>query len=297
VTAVTGTSPHGQGLATSFAQIIGDALGVPMDVITVTHGDTAVGPRGGGTMGSRSLQLGGNALQQAAVEVRNRLIQAAARLLEVEPSDLTIHEGTIGPAGVPGRALPLGEVIAAAREMAIANGEELPAGNGLSATAQFQAAGESFPFGTAVAVVAIDRDTGRPTIERFVAVDDCGNVVNPLLVEGQLIGGAVQGIGETLWERVVYDENGQLLTGSLMDYAAPRAEQLPSFEMDRTVTPSPRNPLGAKGVGEAGTVSAPPAVANAVMDALRPFGVEPLDLPLTDEKLWRVIHDGGKGIR
>jgi aerobic carbon-monoxide dehydrogenase large subunit len=146
-------------------------------------------------------------------------------------------------------------------------------------------------------VVSIDRDTGRPTIERFVAVDDCGNVINPLLVEGQLIGGAAQGIGETLWERIVYDANGQLLTGSLMDYAAPRAEQLPFFEMDRTVTPSPRNPLGAKGVGEAGTVSAPPAVANAVMDALRPFGVEPLDLPLTDEKLWRVIHDGGKGIR
>lgn len=297
VMAVTGTSPHGQGLATSFAQIIGDALGVPMAAITVTHGDTAVGPRGGGTMGSRSLQLGGNALQQAAIEVHERLIRAAARLLEVEPSDLTIHEGTIGPMGVPERALPLGEVIAAAREMAAANGEELPAGEGLGVTAQFQSGGESFPFGTAIAVVAIDRDTGRPVIERFVAVDDCGYVINPLLVEGQLIGGAVQGIGEALWERVVYDDNGQLLTGSLMDYAAPRAEQLPVFEMSRTVTPSPRNPLGGKGVGEAGTVSAPPAVANAVMDALRPFGVEPLDLPLTDEKLWRVIHDGGKGIR
>jgi aerobic carbon-monoxide dehydrogenase large subunit len=297
VTAITGTSPHGQGLATSFAQIIGDTLGVPMDAIAITHGDTALGTRGGGTMGSRSLQLGGNALLQAARDVRERIVRAAAMLLEVEPSDLMIHEGTIGPSGVPGRALPLGEVIAAAREMAIADGEELAAADGLSVTTQFQSAGESFPFGTAIAVVSIDRDTGRPTIERFVAVDDCGNVINPLLVEGQLIGGATQGIGETLWERIVYDANGQLLTGSLMDYAAPRAEQLPFFEMDRTVTPSPRNPLGAKGVGEAGTVSAPPAVANAVMDALRPFGVEPLDLPLTDEKLWRVIHDGGKGIR
>lgn len=297
VTAVTGTSPHGQGLATSFAQIIGDVLGVPMAAITVTHGDTAIGPRGGGTMGSRSLQLGGNALQQAATEVRERLVRAAARLLEVEPADLTIHEGTIGPAGVPGRALPLADVITAAKEMAVADGEELARADGLCVTTQFQAAGESFPFGTAIAVVSIDRDTGRPTIERFVAVDDCGNVVNPLLVEGQLIGGAVQGIGETLWERVVYDDNGQLLTGSLMDYTAPRAEQLPYFEMDRTVTPSPRNPLGVKGVGEAGTVSAPPAVANAVMDALRPFGVEPLDIPLTDEKLWQVIHDGGRGIR
>lgn len=297
VTAVTGTSPHGQGLATSFAQIIGDALGVPMDAIAVTHGDTEVGPRGGGTMGSRSLQLGGNALQQAAVELREHLMQAAARALEVEPADLTIHEGTIGPAGVPERALPLAEVIAAAREVAVERGEDVDGTDGLRVTTQFQSGGESFPFGTAIAVVAIDRDTGRPTIERFVAVDDCGNVVNPLLVEGQLIGGAVQGIGETLWERVAYDENGQLLTTSLMDYAAPRAEQLPSFEMDRTVTPSPRNPLGVKGVGEAGTVSAPPAVANAVMDALRPFGVEPLDLPLTDEKLWQVIHDGGQGIR
>lgn len=297
VTAITGTSPHGQGLATSFAQIIGDALGVPMDAITVTHGDTAIGTRGGGTMGSRSLQLGGNALQQAAVEVHTRLIRAAARLLEVEPADLAIHEGSIVPVGVPGRAIPLSEVIAAAREMAVTDEEELPAGDGLTVATQFQSGGESFPFGTAIAVVAIDLDTGRPTIERFVAVDDCGNVINPLLVEGQLIGGAVQGIGETLWESVIYDDNGQLLTGSLMDYAVPRAEQLPVFEMDRTVTPSPRNPLGAKGVGEAGTVSAPPAVANAVMDALRPFGVEPLDLPLTDEKLWRVIHDGGQGIR
>ena len=297
VTAVTGTSPHGQGLATSFVQIIADTLGVPMTAITVTHGDTNVGPRGGGTMGSRSLQLGGNALQQAAAEVRERLVRTAARLLEVEPADLTIHEGMIGPAGVPGRALPLADVVVAAREEAVANGEDVGATDGLTATTQFQSGGESFPFGTAIAVIAIDRDTGRPTIERFVAVDDCGNVINPLLVEGQLIGGAVQGIGEALWERVIYDDNGQLLTGSLMDYAAPRAEQLPDFEMDRTVTPSPRNPLGAKGVGEAGTVSAPPAVANAVMDALRPFGVEPLDLPLTDEKLWQVIHDGGQGIR
>jgi carbon-monoxide dehydrogenase large subunit len=297
VTAVTGTSPHGQGLATSFAQIIGDTMGVPLSMISVTHGDTAIGPRGGGTMGSRSMQLGGNALQQAATEVRERLVRAAVRLLEVEPADLVIREGTIGPAGVPGRALPLGEVIATARDMSGAEGEDAGATDGLSATTRFQADGESFPFGTAIAVVAIDRDTGRPTVERFVAVDDCGNVVNPRLVEGQLIGGAVQGLGETLWEQVVYDEQGQLLTGSLMDYAAPRAEQLPFFELDRTVTPSPRNPLGAKGVGEAGTVSAPPAVANAVMDALRPFGVEGLDLPLTDEKLWRVIHEGGQGIR
>jgi carbon-monoxide dehydrogenase large subunit len=146
-------------------------------------------------------------------------------------------------------------------------------------------------------VVAIDRDTGVPTIERFVSVDDVGNVVNPVLVEGQLIGGAVQGIGETLWEEVAFDASGQPLSGTLMEYAAPRAEWLPHFELARTVTPSPNNPLGVKGVGEAGTVHAAPAIANAVMDALRPFGVEPLDLPITPQKIWRIIHLGGAGIR
>ena len=255
---------------------------MPLEAITVTHGDTSVGPRGIGTMGSRSLQLGGSALCQAARDVREQLLHAVAEMLEVSTDDLVLAEGRIGPAGVPSRAVGIREHVKA--YVAAKSQDEASstaAVEGLEATVQVQADGESFPFGTTIAVVAIDRDTGVPTIERFLSVDDVGNVVNPMLVEGQLIGGAVRGIGETLWEEVAFDASGQPLSATLLEYAVPRAEWLPRFELDRTVTPSPHNPLGAKGVGEAGTVHAAPAVANAVMDALRPFGVEPLDLPIT----------------
>ncbi|HEU0116812.1 MAG TPA: molybdopterin cofactor-binding domain-containing protein, partial [Thermomicrobiales bacterium] len=298
VQAITGASPHGQGLATAYGQIIADALGVAPASIAVTHGDTGAGPRGVGTMGSRSLQLGGNALRQAAREIADQLRRFAANLLEAAPDDLVLANGAIHPAGVPTRALPMAEVV---RQLVAARAQDeasaVAAVDGLEATAQFQADGETYPFGTTLAVVAVDRETGEPTIERFVAVDDVGNVINPRLVEGQLVGGAVQGFGEALWEQVVYDAGGQLLSGTLMDYAMPRASWLPAFELERTVTPSPNNPLGIKGVGEAGTVHAVPAVANAVMDALRPFGVEPLDLPITPEKIWRIIHFGGAGVR
>lgn len=291
VVAITGTSPHGQGLATSFAQIISDELGVPIDRIEIEYGDTAVGTRGGGTMGSRSLQLGGSALRQAAREVRSAVLTAALQILEVAPSDLELVDGVVRPVGVPERAIPLSEVVRESR----ARGGQSPTSpstpsDGIAATIQYQADGETFPFGTTIAVVSIDRETGRPTIERFVSVDDVGTVVNPVLVEGQLIGGAVQGIGEVLWERVLYDDSGQLLTGTLMDYAVPRAAHLPAFELARTVTPTPRNPLGAKGVGEAGTVHATPAIANAIMDALRRFNVRSLDLPITEQTIWQVIH-------
>ena len=298
VHAITGTSPHGQGLATAFAQIIADELTVPLEAITVTHGDTSVGPRGIGTMGSRSLQLGGSALREAAREVRDQLLQAAAEMLEVSTDDLVLESGRIGPAGVPSRAVEIRDLVKSYVESQSQDeASSTAAVEGLEATVQFQADGESFPFGTTIAVVAIDRDTGVPSIERFVSVDDVGNVINPVLVEGQLIGGAVQGIGETLWEEVAFDGSGQPLSGTLMEYAVPRAEWLPHFELDRTVTPSPNNLLGAKGVGEAGTVHAAPTIANAVMDALRPFGVEPLDLPITPQKIWRIIHHGGAGIR
>jgi aerobic carbon-monoxide dehydrogenase large subunit len=298
VHAITGASPHGQGLATAFAQIIADELTVPLEAITVTHGDTSVGPRGIGTMGSRSLQLGGSALREAAREVRDQLVQAAAEMLEVSTDDLVLEDGRIGPAGVPSRAVEIRDLVKSYVEsQSHDEASSTAAVEGLEATVQFQADGESFPFGTTIAVVAIDRDTGVPTIERFVSVDDVGNVINPVLVEGQLIGGAVQGIGETLWEEVAFDGSGQPLSGTLMEYAVPRAEWLPHFELDRTVTPSPNNLLGAKGVGEAGTVHAAPTIANAVMDALRPFGVEPLDLPITPQKIWRIIHHGGAGIR
>lgn len=293
VVAVTGTSPHGQGLATSFAQIIADELGIPIEDIEVTYGDTAIGPKGFGTMASRSLQLGGSALQQAARQIREQLLAQAAELLEVSPGDLVCADGKMYPTGVPERALTIGEVVQAC--LASRQGDNV-ASDGIEAAVEFRA-DASFPFGTTIALVSIDRETGRPTLERFVSVDDVGTVVNPILVEGQLVGGAVQGISEALWEQVIYDASGQLLTGTLLDYAVPRASWLPPFELDRTVTPSPSNPLGAKGVGEAGTVHAPPAVANAVMDALRPFGVRPLDLPLTPEKIWQVLHRraGGRG--
>ncbi|MGH9174527.1 MAG: xanthine dehydrogenase family protein molybdopterin-binding subunit, partial [Vicinamibacterales bacterium] len=297
VVAVTGTSPHGQGLVTSFAQIISDELGVSMDDIEVRYGDTAIGARGVGTMGSRSLHLGGSALLQAAQEVRRLLLTAAGEELEAAPEDLVINDGRVSIAGSPERSVALADAVHRAAASGVNDGAAAGVCDGIHVGLQYQGEGETFPFGTTIAVVAIDRETGRPTIERYVSVDDCGEVVNPRLVEGQLIGGATQGIGETLWEQIVYDADGQLLSNTLMEYAAPHAEWLPSFELERTTTPTPRNPLGAKGVGEAGTVHAPPAVANAVMDALRPFGVEPLDLPLTAEKLWRVIHHGGQGIR
>jgi carbon-monoxide dehydrogenase large subunit len=247
-------------------------------------------------MGSRSLQLGGSALQQAAQEVREIIMSEAAEILEVLPDDLVLDDGLVGPFGAPEIRLPLAQVV----ETYLAkngHGKADDGRQGIEATVRYQAEGDTFPFGSTAAVVSIDRETGWPTIERFVSVDDVGNVINPRLVEGQLIGGAVQGMAEALWEQVIYDRDGQLVSGSLMDYAVPKASWIPNLELERTVTPSPRNPLGAKGVGEAGTVHAPPAVANAIMDALRQFDVEPLDLPITDQKIWRIIHFGGQDIR
>ncbi len=293
VKAITGTSPHGQGLHTSFAQIISDELGVPIESIDVEYGDTDIGTRGGGTMGSRSLQLGGNALWQAAQEVRTSVLTEASQLLEAAPSDLELFDGMVGPIGARERAIPLAQVVQQARLHQ--STDSATSHDGIVATVQYRADGDTFPFGTTIAVVSIDPDTGFPTLERFISIDDVGNVINPMLVEGQLIGGAVQGIGEVLWEQVAYDDNGQLLTGTLMDYAVPRASRLPMFELDRTVTPTPRNPLGAKGVGEAGTVHATPAVANAIMDALRPFGVRPLNLPITEQTIWTIMHGNHQG--
>ena len=290
VVALTGTSPHGQGLATSFAQIISDELGVAPEAVRLDYGDTSEGTRGGGTMGSRSLQLGGNALWQAAQEVRQNVLNEASQMLEVAPGDLELFDGMVGPIGARERAIKLGDVVRAIRAHPREELASMVNENGIVATIQYQSGGSTYPFGSTIAVVSIDPRTGSPTLERFVSVDDVGNVINPMLVEGQLIGGAVQGIGEVLWERVVYDDNGQLLTGTLMDYAMPHASQLPMFELDRTVTPTPLNPLGAKGVGEAGTVHATPAVANAIMDALRQFNVKPIDLPITEQQIWQIMN-------
>jgi carbon-monoxide dehydrogenase large subunit len=281
---VTGSSPHGQGLETSYAQIVSSVLGVPLADIEIAWGDTAIGPPGQGTYASRSLQLGGTAIHIAATEIASQLRRIAATLLEVAPDDLVLGGRAVTPAGAPERALSVPALVRAWLE-------QYPDESvGIDALVAREEGRETFPFGAALAVVALDRDTGRPWVERLVVVHDCGTVVNPLIVEGQLSGGIVQGLGETLWEHVRYDADGQLLAGTLMDYAAPRATTQGPFEIARTVTPTPRNPLGVKGVGELGTVLAPAAVANAIADALRPFGVGSLGLPLADEMLWRVIE-------
>jgi carbon-monoxide dehydrogenase large subunit len=288
VTAYTGTSPHGQGHETAFAQIIADQLGVDFDRIVVRHGDTAETPMGFGTGGSRSLALGGSAMLRAAGKVQDKARRLAAHMLEAAVEDVVLVDGRYQVRGVPARGLTLAEIAACAY------GEDLPAGlePGLEATDFFRPAQLVYPFGAHVAVVEVDRETGAVRVRGYYAVDDCGPRVSPTLVEGQIHGGLAQGIAQALLEEAVYGEDGQLLTGSLMDYALPRADDLPAFVTEETVTPTPFNPLGAKGIGEAATIGATPAVVNAVVDALRPFGVRHLDPPLRPERVWRAIRDG-----
>jgi carbon-monoxide dehydrogenase large subunit len=286
VTAVTGSSPHGQGHETTFAQIIADQLGVAHEDVIVRHGDTLGAPQAIGTFGSRSTGLGGNALAQAAAEVREKGRRLAARLLEASPDDLQLGRGGFQVKGVPAKVVGWDRVGEFAHRGMGLPPEEKP---GLEATVFFRQDQPSWSFGAGLAVVRIDRDTGQARVERFVAVDDCGNAINPLLVDGQIVGGFAQGFGQTMLERIVYGEDGQLLTGTFMEYAIPRADDMPDLVVDRTVTPSPLNPLGVKGVGEGSACVAPPAIVNAVIDALAPFGVTHVDMPLTAEKLWRAI--------
>jgi len=288
VTAITGSSAHGQGHETTFAQIVADHLGVtPVDVVVV-HGDTRSGPEGFGTFGSRSIVLGGSALARVAVEVREKARRIAAQLLEAGAADVVGGSGGFHVAGLPGRRVTWREVATAA----YGGGVGLPAGEapGLEATAYFQPEAEVWTFGTVVCGARIEPDTGRLVIEKLVWVDDAGTVINPLLAEGQLHGSLAQGIGQALCEAIVYDGDGQLLTGTLMDYAIPRADEVPDVLIEKTCTPSPRNPLGAKGVGEAGCIGIPPAVVNAVVDALRSRGVTHVDMPLTPTRLWPLLE-------
>jgi carbon-monoxide dehydrogenase large subunit len=279
----TGASPHGQGQKTSFAQIVADQLGVDMDDVTVIHGDTAQVAKGIGTFGSRATAVGGIAVYQAAEKVRDKARDLASHLFEVDADDVVFAEGEFAVKGVPKRALTIRQIARQAREA-----KNLPTelSGDLVADATFEPANFTFPFGTHVCVVEVDAETGRVEIKKYVAVDDCGKVINPLLVDGQVQGGIVQGVGQALYEGVVYDENGQLLNGSLMDYALPRAADLPRLQLARTETPTPVNPLGIKGIGEAGTIGSTPAVVSAVVDALAPFGVEHIDMPLTPQKIW-----------
>jgi carbon-monoxide dehydrogenase large subunit len=283
----SGASPHGQGQQTSFAQIVADELGVAMDDITVVHGDTGQVPRGMGTFGSRATAVGGIAVYHAAEQVRENARQIASHHFEVDADDLVFSEGRFSVKGVPRKALTIQQIAKQAHETTDPKGKTLP---GLAAEYQFEPSNFTFPFGTHICVVEIDPQTGAVAIKKYVAVDDCGKVINPLLVDGQVQGGIVQGLGQALYEGVVYDENGQLLTGSLMDYGLPKAAGLPRLQLSRTETPSPVNPLGIKGIGEAGTIGSTPAVVNAVIDALAPFGVTHIDMPLTPQKIWRLCQ-------
>jgi carbon-monoxide dehydrogenase large subunit len=287
VTVLTGVSPHGQGQETSFAQIVADELGVELDEITVLHGDTAVVESGVGTFGSRATAVGGAAVLQAAERVKEKAREIAAHLFEADTEDIVFNGGRFSVKGVPKKNLTLKQI---AREAQAA--KKLPKGMklGLSAAATFEPSNFTFPFGAHVCVVEVDPESGEIAIKKYVAVDDCGKVINPLLVDGQIHGGIVQGLGQALFEEVIYEENGQLITGSLMNYALPRAENLPRLQLARTETPTPVNPLGAKGVGEAGTIGSTPAIVNAVVDALSPFGVTHIDMPLKPEKIWRLCR-------
>ncbi len=314
VTILTGASPHGQGQETSFAQIAADELGVDINDVKVIHGDTSIVQYGIGTFGSRATAVGGTAVLQAIEKLKEKASQIAAHLLQTDSSQVAFLQGrfikqepkavAVGEASKP--AVPVGQAPASSLPEPQGNGKtsvtfqdialaahlakELPPDMepGLSATYFFEPKNFTFPFGTHICVVEIDKETGETKIVRYVAVDDCGKVINPMLVDGQVQGGIVQSIGQALYEEVVYDEQGQLITGELMDYALPKASHVPWFELDRTETPSPVNPLGIKGVGEAGTIGATPAIVNAIVDALSPYGVKHLDMPVRPETVWRI---------
>jgi carbon-monoxide dehydrogenase large subunit len=279
VLAKTGSTPFGQGHLTTWAMLVAERMGVPLDAVEVVFGDTDVIPRAGHTGGSRSVQLAGSAIWQAAGRVVDAARAVAAELLEAAPDDLVLDadRGRFHVAGVPAVSVTWHDVASAAPEP-------------LVGLADFEQSQPTFPFGAHVAVVEVDPETGRVELVRFVAVDDAGTIVNPLLAAGQVHGGVAQGIAQALWEGVVYDHTGNPLSASLMDYAMPSAAELPSFERVVQETPTPLNELGAKGIGESGTVGATPAVQNAVVDALAHLGVRHVDMPCTPERVWRAIH-------
>jgi carbon-monoxide dehydrogenase large subunit len=287
-TVLTGTSPQGQGHETAWAQIVADTLGVSFDSVMVNHSDTLLVPRGEGTMGSRSLQIGGSAVFRASVALLDKARRLAARLLAASESDVDRFDGRIGVSGAPELSLSWGELAAAA-----ADPSSLPPGMepGLRAQADFEMEDSTYPFGAHVAVVEVDGETGKAKLIRHVAVDDCGRRINPMLVEGQIHGGIAQGAAQALFESIVYDELGNPQTSTLATYAMPSAADLPAFVTVPLATPTDRNPLGAKGIGEGGTIGAGPAVQNAVIDALAHLGVRHIDMPMSPDRVWRAIRD------
>ncbi|HEY4007732.1 MAG TPA: xanthine dehydrogenase family protein molybdopterin-binding subunit [Pseudonocardia sp.] len=286
-TVKVGTSSHGQGHATAFSMIVSDKLGVPLENIRFVQADTATVPRGGGTMGSRSLQIGGNAVNQAAEVVLLSARELAADLLEAGVDDIEVtDDGALGVVGVPDRRLRWPELSRAAQQR----------GTPLAAELDWeQEGGSTYPFGAHLSVVEVDTDTGKVVPVKHYAVDDCGRILNPMLVAGQQHGGLAQGISQALWEHFIYDEDGNPLTASLTDYTIPTAVELPWFDVANTETPTPYNPLGAKGIGESATVGSTPAVHNAVVDALSHLGVRHIDIPCTPQAVWRAIRQAQTG--
>ena len=292
VNVMTGASPHGQGEETTFAQIVANELGMDVEDIEVIHGDTDNTPMGWGTYGSRTTAVAGAAVVLSTRKIKEKAKVVAAHLLEAATEDIDYEDGKFFVKGSPDQFKTIQDIALMANVA-----WDMPEGiePGLEATTFYDPPNFTYPFGTHIAVVEVDPETGHIEVERYVAVDDCGPQINPMIVEGQVHGGVVQGIGPVLWEGAVYDENGQLLTGSMLDYAIPRADSVPNIESLSTVTDSPHHPLGIKGVGETGTIASTATVYNAVMDALRPLGVDKIDMPLTPERVWRAVHDNGKG--
>ena len=289
VEVVTGCSPHGQGHVTTYSQIVADTLGVPFEDIEVLHGDTRVSPQGLDTYGSRSLAVGGVAVYNASHRMLDKLKSAAAHMLEASTDDVEFSDGRFSVQGSPDAATGIGDVV-----LGVFAAHDLPEGYEPSLTAEYTFDPEnlSFPHGTHACAVEVDIETGMPRIHKYVCVDDIGNVINPQIVDGQVHGGLAQGIAQALYEEAVYDDDGNLTTGSLVDYYVPGAPDLPEYTTDRTVTPATSNPLGVKGVGEAGTIASTPAVVNAVLDAVRHLGVTDMDMPCSPERVWRALQEG-----
>ncbi len=286
VTVYTGISPHGQGQETVFAQQVSDAFGVGLDDVVVVHGDTDQVQHGVGTFGSRGIAVGGAALDMALVKVHAKATRIAAHHLDAPVDQIGYEDGEFTVTGTD-RKLTFRQVAEMAHLWNVNVPGEEP---GLEAVARFEPSATTFPFGAHLCQVEIDPESGEIEIQRYVAVDDFGEVMNPMLADGQRLGGVVQGIGQAMWEEVQYDEGGQLLSGTLMDYAVPRAKRFPRMELDNTVTPTPINPLGAKGIGELGTIGATPCIVNAIVDALRPLGIDNIDMPAKPERIWRAIQ-------
>ncbi len=294
VEVVTGISPHGQGHVTGFSQIVADRLGVPFEDIEIIHGDTRSSPKGLDTYGSRSLSVGGVAVVQAVDKVIEKARKVAAHIMEANEDDLEYADGAFTVAGAPGSSVPFGDIA-----FAVFSAHDLPEGMepSLNSEATYDPGHFSFPHGTHLCAVEVDTETGHVGIRTYACVDDVGTPINPMLIDGQVHGGLAQGIAQALFEEVVYDEDGNLVTGTFVDYTLPTAADLPSFRTDRTVTPSTDNPLGVKGVGEAGTIASTPAVVNAIVDALRPLGITDVEMPCTPERVWRAIqaHTSSQG--